>query len=180
MKNIIIREALLDDAFEIANVHIHSWREAYENILPSSYLDSRPLQFKSKATIWQYNIKNATQTTFVAECPNNGVIGFISGSRGRERRHRDKLEVRCLYLFQNYHGQKIGFYLLQKLFDCYVAQGFKMGYLWVLKNNPSISFYEKVGAQPNGNSKSSKIDNQIITQDCYFWNSLSCLNPNPC
>lgn len=177
MKDIIIRQAVSVDAAEIANVHINSWREAYCNFLPKSYLDSRPLQFKAKKVMWTQNIETASQTVLVAECQKNGIIGFISGAPGRERRHRDKLEVRCLYLFQAYHGKKIGFHLLQRIFDNYIELGYKMGYLWVLKDNPTISFYAKVGGQYNGNSKSCEIENQNITEDCYIWNSISCLNP---
>ncbi|MCO4783057.1 MAG: GNAT family N-acetyltransferase [Candidatus Cloacimonetes bacterium] len=171
--NITIRKATPTDCYEIANVHINSWREAYSNFLPKSYLDSRPLAFKSKAEMWSQNITNESQSIFVAECETRGIIGFISGSKGRERRHKDKLEVRCLYLFQKYHGQKIGFRLLQALFDTYHTLGFNMGYLWVLKDNPTISFYQKVGGQYNGNSKTCEIEGQLITEDCYFWNSLS-------
>ncbi|MEZ4741946.1 MAG: hypothetical protein R3B45_05785 [Bdellovibrionota bacterium] len=35
----LIRKARIEDAAEIANVHINSWREAYRGLLPESFLD---------------------------------------------------------------------------------------------------------------------------------------------
>ena len=45
MENIIIRKAHLEDAAEIANVHINAWREAYQGLISQSFLDDRPLYF---------------------------------------------------------------------------------------------------------------------------------------
>lgn len=35
----IIRKATIEDAAEIANVHLNSWREAYRNLLPQDFLE---------------------------------------------------------------------------------------------------------------------------------------------
>lgn len=46
--NIKIRKATEEDAAEIANVHINSWREAYKGLLEEDFLNDRPLQFKNR------------------------------------------------------------------------------------------------------------------------------------
>lgn len=36
--NVIIREAKIEDAAEVANLHINSWRETYQYALDSEHL----------------------------------------------------------------------------------------------------------------------------------------------
>ena len=44
--NITVRKAKLEDAAEIANVHVNSWREAYKGILEEDFLNARPFNLK--------------------------------------------------------------------------------------------------------------------------------------
>ena len=58
MEGITIRKASVDDAAEIANVHINSWREAYKGLLPQEFLDERPLNFKNRYELWKKVTQN--------------------------------------------------------------------------------------------------------------------------
>ena len=173
MDKVTIRKAMPSDAAEISNVHINSWREAYRGLLPEAFLNDRPLYFKSRYELWKMILENADQMIFVAECSQNGVVGFISGDHGREPEYKDYAEVQCLYLLEKYHHQKIGFKLLKSFFDKAKARGFQKAYLWVLKDNPTINFYKKTGGFFNGHSQEENIAGQNATEFCYLWHSLN-------
>src|SRR5690242_872171 len=98
LNEVIIRKATFEDAAGIANVHINSWREAYKGLLPSDFLDERPLAFKNRYELWKKVAVNADQVTFVAESREHGIVGFINGKNGRDEDLADHAEVWCIYL----------------------------------------------------------------------------------
>ena len=173
MKDIIIRKATFEDAAEIANVHINSWREAYKGLISQDRLDDRHLHFKNRYELWKRVTVDEKQTTLVAESKEHGVVGFVNGTLGRDEEYKDYVEVWCIYLLKKYHGKKIGFNLLKSYFDIHTALGHKKGYLWILADNPTISFYEKVGGKFSGKTKDSEMDGQKVVELCYVWENIS-------
>lgn len=172
MENITIRKATFEDAAEIANVHINSWREAYKGLISDEFLNDRPLFFKNRYELWKKVTINEKQVTLVAECSKNGVVGFVNGTNGRDVGLKDHAEVWCIYLLEKYHGKKIGFNLLKGYFDAHVELGFEKGYLWVLADNPTVSFYERAGGKFNGNTTEDEIGGQKVTELCYIWDDI--------
>jgi ribosomal protein S18 acetylase RimI-like enzyme len=172
MSEIIIRKARPEDAAELANVHINSWRETYVGLIPQDFLDNRPLSFRNRHQLWTRVTSDPTQITFVAECPENGVIGFVNGKNARDQEYSDHAEVWAIYLFRKYQGKKIGHKLLKEFFNHYKSQGFKKAYLWVVKDNPTINFYERTGGVFNNHTKEEMIGGQKITELCYVWDNL--------
>jgi hypothetical protein len=53
-KNMNIREANINDAKGIANVHVKAWQSAYRDIMGNDYLDS--LSVNKKTEIWQKSL----------------------------------------------------------------------------------------------------------------------------
>lgn len=169
---VTVRNANPADAAEIANVHINSWREAYKGLLPQSFLDDRPLNFRNRYELWRRVTSDDSQTTFVAESKDHGVVGFINGKDARDSRYKDYAEVWCIYLLMHYHGKGIGLQLLKAYFDVFAARGFTKGYLWVLKDNPTIRFYEKTGARRAKEVKKDSIGGQAVEELCYVWDDI--------
>ncbi|MBT7611306.1 MAG: GNAT family N-acetyltransferase [Bacteriovoracaceae bacterium] len=172
MDGIIIRKATFQDSAEIPNVHINSWREAYAGLINEEFLNDGPLFFKKRYELWRKITINSEQSTFIAESDEHGIVGFINGTNGRDKGFEECAEVRCLYLLEKYQGKKIGFHLLKIFFNQHIELGFKKGYLWVLKNNPSISFYECTGGKFNEKEKTEKVGRQLLPHLCYEWESL--------
>jgi len=168
MDGIIVRKATFEDSAEIANVHINSWREAYKGLISEDFLNDRPLYFKNRYELWKKVTVNESQVTLVAECEKNGIVGFVNGTNGRDNGLKDYAEVWCIYLLEKYHGKKIGFNLLKSYFDAHIELGFSKGYLWVLADNPTISFYEKVGGKHNGKTAEDEIGGEKVTELCYI------------
>ena len=168
-----IRKAITEDAAEIANVHINSWREAYKGLLPQTFLDDRPLYFKNRYELWKRVTADQSHATYVAESDNSGVVGFINGYTARDKGYEDFAEVYCIYLLQKFHGQKIGFRLLKIYFDALLEKGYKKGYLWVLKDNPTIRFYESTGAKLVHDIKKTVIGGLDVEELCYVWDNIN-------
>ncbi|MBC7713242.1 MAG: GNAT family N-acetyltransferase [Rhizobacter sp.] len=172
MSKITIRPATLEDSAEIANVHISSWMESYKGLMPQTFLDDRPLNFKNRYTLWKRVTVDPTFTTLVAETSEHGVIGFINGKEARDEQYKDHAEVWCIYLLKKYHGQKIGFQMMENFFREMKLKNFNKAYLWVLYGNPTIKFYEKTGGKYAGHSKVETVANQQMTELCYVWENL--------
>jgi GNAT superfamily N-acetyltransferase len=127
----------------------------------------RPLFFKNRYEIWKQMTADDSQIIFVAECPENGVVGFVNGSSARDEGYEDFAEVWAIYLLQHYHGKKVGLRLLKADFDVCAEKGFSKGYLWVLKNNPTIRFYEKSGGRRGDGVKKDVICGRNIEEHRY-------------
>ena len=89
------------------------------------------------------------QNTFLLKV-NDKTIGF--SCIGKSADTKDANEVIAIYLLKEYHGQKLGYALLNKTVSMF-ADGAKI-VLWVLKgNDKAICFYKKFGFDFNGNQK---------------------------
>lgn len=94
----IIREAIITDAFGIAKVHVDSWRTTYKNIVPDIYLNN--LSYERREQLWNDNISK--DKVFVAENEHGKIVGFATG--GKERNEK----------FTNFHGELTSIYILKE------------------------------------------------------------------
>lgn len=171
MNNIKIRKAQSEDAAEISNVHINSWREAYKGIIDQDYLDDLPLKFKKFTKIWTKSIAE-NEIIYIAESEKNGIVGFSNAGLGRDERFIGYGEIYCIYLFQKVHKKGIGFQLFKACTDDLKTQGMEKVYLWVVENNPTISFYEKIGGKKLDYIQTDTIGKQERREFCYSWESI--------
>ncbi|MDO9182593.1 MAG: GNAT family N-acetyltransferase [Bacteriovorax sp.] len=169
--NITIRKAKLEDAAEIANVHINSWREAYKDILDANYLDETPLNFKNRHSLWKKLISQ-NEIVYVAESDKYGIVGFANAGIARDKRFESFGEIYCIYLFKKAHKLGVGFQLLKSCFQDLKNKGHDKAYLWVLENNPTIHFYERSGAKKMDYILEDTIGSQSVREFCYAWDSL--------
>lgn len=61
MASVSIREATLQDAADIARVHIMAWQETYRGIAPQTYLDS--LDINERIESWKSRLDQVTTTS---------------------------------------------------------------------------------------------------------------------
>ena len=74
---------------------------------------------------------------------------------------------------RKFHGQKVGFRLLKAYFDGHLGKGFSKGNLWVLRDNPTMRFYESIGARLTNDIKKSVIGGQNVEELYYVWDDIS-------
>src|ERR1700681_943783 len=97
----MIRPADVDDASEIARVHVASWRSTYRGLLPAEFLES--LTEAGYTDRWRRFIAERSGPVFVAhEGPGRGdVVGFASGGRERAGETGYAGELYAIYLLDS-------------------------------------------------------------------------------
>ncbi|MBQ9130966.1 MAG: GNAT family N-acetyltransferase, partial [Clostridia bacterium] len=118
-------------------VHYKSWQETYRGLMEGSYLEGVTLErCQAMARTWTDNILVAKDG-----CK---VIGFAAYGPCRDEDLSDCGEVFAIYLLAEYHGQKVGYELMNAAFE--KLKEYEKIVVWVLKGNEkAIKFYERYG-----------------------------------
>jgi GNAT superfamily N-acetyltransferase len=137
-----IRKAMLDDADEIAHVHIESWRTTYAGIVSQDYLDT--LSVEARAQNWRTHLATVDPLIAVADGVP-GLLGFACGGKQRDESLAYDGEPYAIYLVKAAQGQGIGRALVRALADGLRSRNFESMIVWVLERNPAVAFYESLG-----------------------------------
>jgi ribosomal protein S18 acetylase RimI-like enzyme len=144
ISEITIRPARPDDAAAIARIDVETWQATYAGILGTPYLAG--LTTGRREIGWGHVIRRSPNDVHVAINTAGEVIGF--GSCGASRGDRDfTAEVFTLYVAPDWQNQGVGRSLVLAMFRRLVAQGHKAAIIWVLRENPSRFFYQRVGGK---------------------------------
>lgn len=168
--NLTIRKATLQDAPDIARVHVISWQETYQGIVPQPYLDSLNINARTERWKSMLDQANSNSNVFVAIL-NGQLCGFIGGGRAREPVQNFDAEFYAIYLLQDAQGQGIGRLLMRRLAETLHENGLKRAMLWVLADNPTRTFYEHLGAQEIS-QKVIPIGGADLLEIAYGWQDL--------
>ena len=171
ISDVTVRRASVEDAAEIANVHLNSWRETYRDLLPQEFLDQLPLTFKHRMNMWKQFVSENKKHIFVAEA-KTGIVGFSVFVAARDASMYGYGEVEAIYLLKNFKGKKIGATLLKLGMNALIEMGYTKAYCWVLEGNPTIKFYESSGAVFNGMEKPDEIGGKNVKEYAYEWKDL--------
>lgn len=141
--NLTIRTAKIEDAAAIAHVHVESWKTTYAGIVPDAFLAS--LNQDDRMRSWQEQILAGNISIFLAE-DEAGVFGFVAGGAAREKLDEYDAELYAIYLVRQRQRHGVGRTLCLALASALQAKGLTSMFVWVLEQNPSVSFYEHLGA----------------------------------
>jgi ribosomal protein S18 acetylase RimI-like enzyme len=166
-----IRLAMAGDESGLARVHIQSWQESYQGLLPQDYLDQLPTELEERIENWKRTLKNPQRWTFVAE-NSTGIVCFILFGPPRDANKESFIELGAIYLLSAEKAKGIGFSLLSAGFNLMKDLGYKRAYCWVLENNPTIKFYERSGAGFSGEIKQDEIGGKKFNELAYEWDCL--------
>jgi RimJ/RimL family protein N-acetyltransferase len=147
---ITIRTATVEDAPAIARVHIASWQEAYEGIVPPEHLES--LDVTERAQQWADNLRNGPRDgvrTWVAD-DGSRILGFASVGPARdEDASRGQEEIYSIYLDPAMWGKGVARELMRTVLAD-VSHGTPLS-LWVLSDaERARHFYRRSGFTPDG------------------------------
>ncbi|SDB55252.1 GNAT family N-acetyltransferase [Belnapia rosea] len=155
---ICIRRARPDDATAIGAVHVATWRSAYAGLLPEAYLTSLSALRHAAGYEAAIGERRNGHAVFVAvakgaDAPagqegvkGGTVIGFVSGGRSR-RPHVADGEIETLYLLDDYRDRGVGRRLMRAMAAHLAAISCRSVMLWVLKDNPTRWFYQRLGGR---------------------------------
>lgn len=148
----LLRKAVVSDARGIAEVHVSSWRGAYEKIMPASLLSS--LRVATREQFWRERISLGATTTVVAE--EGGVIlAWLAFGPCRDPdASGDELEVYGIYVAPNHWRRGIGKQLWMDALGAMRSSSAACVYVWVLEANQQARlFYVRMGAELDGSRK---------------------------
>ncbi|WP_339063452.1 GNAT family N-acetyltransferase [Tepidibacillus marianensis] len=168
-----IRQATIEDATGIAKVNVDTWRTTYKGIVSDPFLaeltyEKAELRFREHLTI----AKN--RYFFVAENEKKEIIGFISGGFNRSSQSEYIGEIYAIYILKDAQRRRVGRKLVKKLAEQLQQVGINSVEVWVLADNPSRKFYERLGGQYVG-SKLVEIGIQVLKEVSYGWKDIEVL-----
>ena len=160
-----IRRARPADAASIGAVHVAAWRSAYAGILPVAYLAR--LSALRQAAGYDATIRGGAGV-FVATAAGR-VVGFAT--TGPARTKLADGEVETIYVLDDHREQGAGRHLLRASAAWLAQQGCNSLFLWVLRDNPSRWFYERLGGRRTA-SGTVPVAGQSVPQDAYIWDPI--------
>jgi ribosomal protein S18 acetylase RimI-like enzyme len=168
MDAITIRPATARDARGIARLDVETWRASYAGVLAIDYLVG--LSEQRREAGWRSVILHEPRDVRVAADAVGAILGF--GSCGPSRGERGFAgEIFTLYVGPDWQNRGIGRRLLMALFRRLVAAGRDSAILWVLRDNPSRFFYERLGGRQAAR-KSLNVGGAWIEALAYGWADL--------
>jgi GNAT superfamily N-acetyltransferase len=141
--NFTIRKAKIEDAGAIAHVQVESWKTTYAGIVSDVFLNSLNKEERMRSS--QEQILAGNVLIFVAE-DEAGIFGFAAGGEVREKLDDYDAELYAIYLRRERQRQGVGRPLSLTLVSALRTKGFTSMLVWVLEQNPSVSFYKRLGA----------------------------------
>lgn len=143
----LIRKAKIQDAEDIAKVHIDTWRTTYKGIVPDEKLDNMSLE--RDIEMQKKFISKEEVITLVCEIEGK-VIGFACCGERRDGPEKFTGELYGLYILKEYQGRGIGNRMVEDVVDELKSRGYNSMLLWALEENSSCRFYEKLGGEKVG------------------------------
>ncbi|GER89184.1 N-acetyltransferase [Dictyobacter vulcani] len=170
----MIRQATLEDAPAIARVHVESWQSTYRGIIPDTYLDN--LSTAPRERMWTRILSATADTSIVLVAVDKAgeIVGFINGGRERDNDPVYNAELYAIYLLDSCHGHGTGRALTQALAAHLVQAGYSTMLVWVLADNPTVGFYQHLGAHYL-RSKRDEIGGADLEEAAYGWSDIRAL-----
>ena len=169
MINIKIREAVINDAAQIAKIHVDTWRCAYKNQIPDTYLAS--LSIKKRTVNWSKQLANLSKGVFaiVAEVDET-VWGWCTFGLSRDKDvFKQTAELHGIYVHPSYIDKGLGTQLMQYVINKLKEKGYQTIILWVLTSNEKTrKWYESKGWKLEGKTKIEHRDNFDLHESRYM------------
>ena len=111
-------------------------------------------------------------TAYVAESETGEVIGFADGGNERSGDYPGiEGEIYSIYILEAYQGQSTGKRLMQEVIKELLNKDIQSMLVWVLKENLSSGFYEKLGGKVI-DEKHITIAGKQIPELAYEWRDV--------
>lgn len=154
------------DAADIARVHVEVWRTAYPGMLPDHTL----ARLSGPRIAWHYEQAIRHGALVLVARGGGTVVGFATGSRRPPGAPGDG-EIETLYVLDDWREQGVGRSLMQEAARALRARSCRSLFLWVLAENPSRWFYERLGGRPALRS-TTRVGGASVPQVAIVWNPI--------
>ncbi|MFN8079020.1 MAG: GNAT family N-acetyltransferase [Kineosporiaceae bacterium] len=164
----IVREARIQDAEDIARVQVDTWRVAYRGIMPDSHLAA--LDLAARVEMWRSVVDRPDAIAPRVAVVDDRVVGFVAagpaGEAGGERAAEG--QIFAIYVDAAWWGRGVGAVLLEAARTALRAAGFREARLWVLADNVRArAFYGRHGWVPDGVEQHEDFGGVVLTEVRY-------------
>jgi ribosomal protein S18 acetylase RimI-like enzyme len=181
---ICIRRARPTDASAIGAVHVATWRTAYAGVLPEGYLKNMSALRQALGYEQAISERRNGHAVFVAVATGEDaplgaeeagtVVGFVSGGKTRRDGTLGTGEVETLYLLDDYRDRGVGRRLMRAMAAHLAAVGCRSVMLWVLRDNPTRWFYQRLGGKQAAREV-IRFAGQMMEQLAFVWDPIDTL-----
>jgi GNAT superfamily N-acetyltransferase len=140
-----VRPATRADATAIGRIDVECWQGTYAGLLPDKMLLG--LSVAERRRVWTGQVARHPGDTIVGLDAFGRVQGFGNCGPCRDRDAGFAGEIFTLYVAIDHQGKGIGRALLLGLFAQQLARDLSSAIVWVLRDNPSRYFYERLGGK---------------------------------
>jgi GNAT superfamily N-acetyltransferase len=153
-----IRPASVDEAAQIAEVHVRSWQAGYRGLIPQDYLDGLDPVARVDARRRSLREADLPRSGTLVAADDGRVVGFAHLGPARDEDAATAAgEVWAIYLSPDAWGKGYGRELMSAALGQLTQGGYQQATLWVLDSNVRARrFYEAAGFSPDG---AVKVDN---------------------
>lgn len=177
---ISVRRARPADAVAIAAVHVAAWRNTYPGILPDRYLAH--MSVARQAAYYDAAIRGSggvyVAVASGADLPTDTkprIVGFTTSGRARGGvvggRRLGEGEVETLYVLDDWRDRGIGRRLMRAAAAHLAEAGCRSVFLWVLRDNPSRWFYQRLGGAQAAEA-AIRVAGQPVVQTAFVWDPI--------
>jgi len=166
-----IREARVEDARAIAEVHLASWKTTYPGIIPQAYING--LKVENGVARWQVELNGKKASIFVAE-DQRGVFGFAAGGAVIHPVDGYDGELGAIYLLASHQRKGAGTALVRSVAGQLRQRGFANLAVWVLRDNPACGFYQRMGGVQVA-EQMIEIGGRALPEVAYGWPEIGAL-----
>ncbi len=155
MTTTVVREATLDDARAIAEVHVRTWQGAYRGIVDQAILDA--MSVDERARRWRSwfggDGESELKHVYVAE-DERVIVGFVGAGSCRDADASPAVgEVHAIYVLPTSWNHRVGLSLMQTALEA-LRVVYSEAKLWVLEGNVRARrFFERGGWYADGTSQ---------------------------
>jgi ribosomal protein S18 acetylase RimI-like enzyme len=177
-RSINYRKANISDLSGIVKVQVDTWKTAYQGIISERYIQS--LSYEDKEENWKQRLENPTHGAiiFIAEVDHYEIVGFALATLEKYNpilaipdHDRFKGELCAIYVLKGFQRKKIGTELVNLVLKHFKENDTNSMISWVLKENPSRRFYEKLGGVVLG-EQSIEIGGIRYIEIAYGWENI--------
>lgn len=145
-KHFSIREAKATDAAAMAKINAATWRKSYKDFLPRQLIEGiTPSQKQAEIEDFFAAGEDSQAIALVAEHKSGEIIAFIMAGKNRRQDLAYRGEIYNLHVAPAYQHQGIGGFLVYRVSEFFKQRNWNTMLVWVLEQNPSCRFYEKLG-----------------------------------
>ena len=175
-----VRRAQPADAPGIAAVHVATWQSTYPGILPDDFLAG--MSVPRQAAYYEAAIRGRgmvhVATASGADVSNGStprIVGFATSGLARlndstGRRLADG-EIETLYVLDDWRDRGLGRRLVRAAAASLLKADCRSVFLWVLRDNPSRWFYQRLGGRRLADS-TIRVGGRLVVQTAFVWDPI--------